>query len=162
MTDPSPPSTRPAPAWTRAVLRFWGVFTPRPDAGPAELRLNGLGAAAVGLVVTVLGSIVFVKARGLMHAGDDHAASVPRIFGVPLAAGYVLLMTGLFRLISGKPPGAESRSGLASLGRVFLGVVLTIGGIFAGLMLFHRLLDPSPIPDEERSLPAEDSSISPR
>ena len=107
---------------TSLVGDFWRVFAPRPNATRREIRWNGVGAALVGFVVLGIGAAIFLAIRG--SYGND---GVPRIFGLPLAAGYVLLMTGLYRTITATPPGEEKKGILASLARIVLALALTLG-----------------------------------
>jgi hypothetical protein len=130
--------------WPGLVLRFWDAFRPRADATPREVRLAGLGALLVGLVVCAAGVAIFLAVRSWALAGapvvnGEAEASVPRIVGVPMAAGYVLFMVGFYRLLTGTAPGKESKSALASLGRILLGLVITLSTLAAVFMLVAML-----------------------
>jgi hypothetical protein len=118
------------PGWAPWILKFWNVFAPPKGTTPGQVRLLGVGAMLAGLVVGVLGAILYGGARSAL------SNDVPRFLVLPLAAGYVLFMTGVYRLVTGTPPGAESKSAVASIARVLLGLLLTAATIAGGAMLW--------------------------
>jgi hypothetical protein len=66
---------------------------------------------------------------------SQRTVAVPRLLGLPMAAGYLLFMTGVYRAITGKPPGSESHTALASLGRIFFGLFLILTTLAGGVLV---------------------------
>jgi hypothetical protein len=113
-----------------------------PEATSRDLRLLGLKATALGLLLLVPGIFWFWLAKDWAldtfgtRVGDT--VLLPRpvvvVIGGPMAAGYALLMIGLSRLLFGV--ASQSKSALASIGRILFGLVVTIGMVVVATMLY--------------------------
>lgn len=107
---------------------------PPPPATSADVRRHGLGLLLRGLGLMALGGPLVVGAIfGLRALGVDLQSAVTLrngtllLAGAPFAIGYVLTMVGLFRAVTGR--ATATSSGLASMGRILLGLALTLVGL---------------------------------
>lgn len=95
----------------------------------------------VGLPLMVAGIFLFVLLRdwavaafGTVVLGRVYVPKpVVFVLGAPMAAGYVLSVIGSFRVLFGDR--GQTRSALASLGRILYGLVVTIGFIIGALVI---------------------------
>lgn len=93
---------------------------------PREYRVSGLAGLLAGSALLVPGALLlrfapFVFARGLR-----------KVTGLVLAVPYFILMTGLYRLVTGQSSEDAKKGFLWSLLRITLGVlflVVTLGGL---------------------------------
>ncbi|HEY3357419.1 MAG TPA: hypothetical protein VGQ83_29480 [Polyangia bacterium] len=103
-----------------------------PSATSREVRIDGLIAAAVGLVVvlgTTLAAMALEKLSGLVELG--------RALLLLVLVGYGLLVIGGYRALTGRHPASEREDALSSLRRIGIGVavvVLAFGLLFVLLL----------------------------
>ncbi len=110
-----------------------------------QLRVLGLKGAGLGLVLFLPGVLLFIVARDWMiatlgvHEGDT--VRIPRVVGAlvggPMTVGYVLMMIGLERVVFGA--AAHSKSVIVGILRLLFGVVMTIGLVVVGGLIFAVL-----------------------
>lgn len=113
----------------RAVL---GSFAPDPGAPPRVVRAHGAITALVGLGLLVLGG-----AGMLWLHGPSGGAAGEKLLIVPIGFGYVGMIVGGYRVLTGVEPDGNSGSTLASMRRITLGVVAVVlsMALLFGLMI---------------------------
>jgi hypothetical protein len=113
----------------------------------AKGRSSGLRRALLGLALFVPGLIVFLVARdwllttfGRVEA-DQVTVHIPKpialIIGGPMAVGYALLVTGLYRAVFGTRGHALTAGW--SLFRIAFGLVVTLGFVVVAFMIMAAL-----------------------
>lgn len=98
----------------------------------------------LGAVILGLGLLLFAVARDWLlrtfgtTVGDTSRVKLPTVItltiGSPMAAGYALLMTGIYALVFGDR--GHSQGALWSLFRMVFGLIVTLGFVVVGLMIF--------------------------
>ena len=112
-----------------------------------ETRASGLRRALLGLALFVPGLLLFLVARewllttfGTVDA-DQVSVRVPRavalLIGGPMAAGYAMLVTGIYRAVFGTRGHALTAAW--SLFRIVFGLVVTLGFVVVALIVLAAL-----------------------
>lgn len=104
---------------------------------PTETRVSGLVGLVVGAVLFGLGAVLSSLARVTIGS-----KSVTVVGGFTLT-GYVCMMTGLYRLVTGKTREQARQGILWSLFRIFFGVVFLVAGVVLMLLAMAWASRPS-------------------
>ncbi|MBI5479609.1 MAG: hypothetical protein HY906_12165 [Deltaproteobacteria bacterium] len=112
-----------------------------PAATPRQVRVDGLIASAVGLVVVLAGTL---GAMLLERYGPTQGLTVGfgRVMLALVFVGYGFLIIGGYRAVTGRHPASEHHDSLSSLRRIVTGVVVVIiaFALFYGLLLLVGLV----------------------
>lgn len=112
------------------------LFAPAEGAPPAAVRRHGARLALAGLALVVFGAALVFAVDRLAHgalldpARARPGSLAPRLrflTGVPMIAGWLAFVIGLWRATTGIPPARERRTLLGSIVRLlFATLVLAI------------------------------------
>lgn len=106
-----------------------------------QMRRSGLKMMLLGFPLMAFGIVFFVLLRDWTFSTFGHVVldrvyipkSVAFLLGAPMTVGYVLSVIGSFRALFGER--GQTRSALASLGRIVYGLVVTFGFIIGAIVI---------------------------
>lgn len=110
-----------------------GSFAPEAGAPPRVVRVHGAITLLVGLGLFVLGGAGMLW----LHGPRGGAVTAEKLLIVPVGFGYVGVIVGGYRLLTGTEPRDNRSSTLASIRRITLGVVTVV---LSMALLFGLLL----------------------
>jgi len=112
------------------VTRLLDKFAPRPDAPPREVRLAGARNALLGLFLAAFGVLVVLSLDRLTKGAllDPTAAKPSKlraVSGLPIVLGFLAMVVGLYRVVTGIHPATDGASLLSRLGRLVIVTLIT-------------------------------------
>lgn len=110
-------------------LDLFAKFAPPSGAPPSVVRRVGLRNAFLGAVLFLFGVMLVLSLDKLAHGAllDPTAAKPSKlraVSGVPVVVGFVALVVGFYRALTGIHPERERRTLFPSLARLFAVAVL--------------------------------------
>jgi hypothetical protein len=111
------------------VIRLLAKFAPEEGAPPAVVRRVGARNAFLGAVLIVFGVMVVLAldriARGaLLDPLAEKPSKLRAVSGVPVVIGFVALVVGLYRAITGVHPERDGKTALARVGRLLVATLI--------------------------------------
>ncbi len=107
------------------MTRWLAKFAPEPGAPPARVRRVGARNALLGAFLMVFGVLVVLSldrlARGaLLDPLAAKPSKLRAVSGVPVVVGFLAVVVGLYRAITGIHPERDGQSIGAAIGRLLL------------------------------------------
>lgn len=121
------------------MRRVLAKFGPPKGAAPAIVRRVGARNALLGAILIVFGVLVVLSldrlARGaLLDPLADKPSKLKAVSGLPVVIGFLALVVGLYRAITGIHPERDGTSVAARVGRLFASAVIA-AVVLAALVL---------------------------
>jgi hypothetical protein len=118
------------------IERWLARLEPDPTATPGQVRVFGLRIATLGVVLVAFGIALVFSIDRVTHGallGPAHASRLRFLSGLPMLFGWLLVVMGVYRAVTGIAPRDDGRSFSASFGRLVF-ASLTVSIVLAGMI----------------------------